>query len=247
MKKKYLRLAALTMASVMAISVVGCGNSGTSSSNGGSTADAGTNTTAESTDTTDNEVVTLKMFIRNQSKYTGLQEDPVAKYIEEKLGIRIELTVDSSLGGTTAQTSTFNELLATKLASNDLDDIMDFGSPAGNPEILNNLKHAAEAGMIIPLDELAEQYGKNISTDPRLTVRNEYRREYMYGDGHFYSVGGWGGMGLDQLPGAAAWIRWDAYKEMGYPEVNNDDELLELLKEMQEKYPETPGGEKIYA
>lgn len=246
MKKKGLRITAFMLASVMAFSLAGCGNNGASSSNGEGASDAG-NAAPRSTETADDEVVTLKMFIRNQSKYTGLQEDPVAKYIEEKLGIRIELTVDSSLGGTTAQTSTFNELLATKLASNDLDDIMDFGSPAGNPEILNNLKHAAEAGMIIPLDELAEEYGKNISTDPRLTVRNDYRREYMYGDGKFYSVGGWGGMGLDQLPGGAAWIRWDAYKEMGYPEVKNDDEFLELLKEMQDKYPETPGGEKIYA
>ena len=37
----------------------------------------------------EDDVVTLTMCIRNQSKYTGLQEDPVAKYIEEKLGIRI--------------------------------------------------------------------------------------------------------------------------------------------------------------
>lgn len=55
-------------------------------------------------DENEDEVVTLTMCIRNQSKYTGLQEDPVAKYIEEKLGIRINLTVDSS------QTSTYNEL-----------------------------------------------------------------------------------------------------------------------------------------
>ena len=187
------------------------------------------------------------MFIRNQSKYTGLQEDPVAKYIEEKLGIRIELTVDSSLGNTTAQTSTFNELLATKLASNDLDDIMDFGSPSGNPEILNNLNRAVEAGMIIPLDDLVAEYTENLSTDPRLTIRNDYRREHMYNDGKFYSVGGWGGMGLDQLPGAANWVRWDLYKEMGYPDVETDEDYLEMLKEMQDSYPETPGGEKVYA
>ena len=101
-------------------------------------------------DENEDEVVTLTMCIRNQSKYTGLQEDPVAKYIEEKLGIRINLTVDSS------QTSTYNELLATKLASNDLDDIMDFGTPARSAEILNNLNRAVEAGMLLPLDDLVE-------------------------------------------------------------------------------------------
>lgn len=238
MKNKRLRLVALAMSAVMAFSMAGCGSNTTPKADGSEQA-AGENG--------NEEVVTLKMFLRNQSKYTGLQEDPVAKYIEEKLGIRIELTVDSSLGTTSAQVSTFDELLATKLATNDLDDIMDFGSTSGNPECVTNLKNAAEAGMIIPLDDLVEEYTTNLSSDPRLTVRNDYRREYMYDDGNFYSVGGWGGMGLDQLPGAAAWIRWDAYKEMGYPEITSDDELLEVLKEMQEKYPETPAGDKIYA
>lgn len=206
---------------------------------------ANTNTVTDS-DTESKEPVTLKMFIRNSSKYTGLQEDPVAKYVEDKLGIRIELTVDSSLGGTTAQTSTFNELLATKLASNDLDDIMDFGSPVGNAEIVNNLKMAAESGMIIPLDDLVANHTKNLSSDPRLTVRNEYRKQYMYDDGHFYSLGGWGGMGVDQLPGSANWVRWDLYKDLGYPDVKSDEDYLALLKQMQDKYPQTPNGDKVY-
>lgn len=67
-------------------------------------------------------------------------------------------------------------------------------------------------GMIIPLDDLVADT-ENLGKDPRLTLRNEYRKEHMYTDGHFYSIGGWGGMGMDQLPGAANWIRWDLYKE----------------------------------
>lgn len=192
-------------------------------------------------DENEDDVVTLTMCIRNQSKYTGLQEDPVAKYIEEKLGIRINLTVDSS------QTSTYNELLATKLASNDLDDIMDFGTPARSAEILNNLNRAVEAGMLLPLDDLVEGT-EHLGKDSRLTLRNEYRKEYMYTDGHFYTIGGWGGMGMDQLPGAAAnWIRWDLYKEAGYPEVHTDEEFLELLKKLQDENPTTPAGDTIYA
>lgn len=241
MRKNGKRILAMLLAAVMTASLAGCGKGGETAAGTAGNDNGGQEAAGQ------DEVVTLKMFIRNQSKYTGLREDPVAKYIEEKLGIRIELTVDSSLGNTTAQTSTFNELLATKLASNDLDDIMDFGSPSGNPEILNNLNRAVEAGMIIPLDDLVAEYTENLSTDPRLTIRNDYRREHMYNDGKFYSVGGWGGMGLDQLPGAANWVRWDLYKEMGYPDVETDEDYLEMLKEMQDSYPETPGGEKVYA
>ena len=241
MRKNGKRILAMLLAAVMTAFLAGCEKGGETAAGTAENDNGGQEAAGQ------DEVVTLKMFIRNQSKYTGLQEDPVAKYIEEKLGIRIELTVDSSLGNTTAQTSTFNELLATKLASNDLDDIMDFGSPSGNPEILNNLNRAVEAGMIIPLDDLVAEYTENLSTDPRLTIRNDYRREHMYNDGKFYSVGGWGGMGLDQLPGAANWVRWDLYKEMGYPDVETDEDYLEMLKEMQDSYPETPGGEKVYA
>ncbi|MBQ7840068.1 MAG: hypothetical protein IJ390_06235 [Lachnospiraceae bacterium] len=247
MKNKWLRLMALTMSAVMAFSVAGCGDKAASDTTASKDDSAAVKAEADGAEVAEDEVVTLKMFIRNSSKYTGLQEDPVAKYIEEKLGIRIELTVDSSLGSTTAQASTFDELLATKLATNDMDDIMDFGSTSGNPECVTNLQNAAEAGMIMPLDDLVAEYTTNLSSDPRLTVRNDYRRENMYSDGKFYSVGGWGGMGLDQLPGAAVWIRWDAYKEMGYPEIKSDDQLLEVLAQMQEKYPETPAGDKIYA
>lgn len=244
MKRRMKSVVSILLAAAMVSTMTGCGGEQESGADAGKKADTTGN--ADSSENGDDDVVTLKMFIRNQSKYTGLQEDPVAKYIEEKLGIRIELTVDSSLGNTTAQTSTFNELLATKLASNDLDDIMDFGSPAGNPEILNNLNRAVEAGMIIPLDELAANT-EHIGKDPRLTIRNEYRRDHMYEDGHFYSLGGWGGMGLDQLPGSANWVRWDLYKEMGYPDIKTDDEFLDMLKEMQNNNPQTPAGEKIYA
>lgn len=244
MKRRMKSVVSILLAAAMVSTMAGCGGEQESGADAGKKVDTGGN--ADSSENGNDDVVTLKMFIRNQSKYTGLQEDPVAKYIEDKLGIRIELTVDSSLGNTTAQTSTFNELLATKLASNDLDDIMDFGSPAGNPEILNNLNRAVEAGMIIPLDDLAANT-EHIGKDPRLTIRNEYRRDHMYQDGHFYSLGGWGGMGLDQLPGSANWVRWDLYKEMGYPDIKTDEEFLDMLKEMQDNNPQTPAGEKIYA
>lgn len=42
-------------------------------------------------------------------------------------------------------------------------------------------------------------------------------------------------------------IRWDLYKEMGYPEVNNPDDMLNVLAEMRDKYPTTEDGKSVYA
>ena len=104
MRRRWLKWTALALSAAMLCSTAGCGSqtegtSGTASEAGSA---AGSEAAAENGE---DEVVTLTMFIRNQSKYTGLQEDPVAQYIEDKLGVRIELTVDSSLGNTTAPSS----------------------------------------------------------------------------------------------------------------------------------------------
>ena len=42
------------------------------------------------------------------------------------------------------------------------------------------------------------------------------------------------------------YIRWDLYKELGYPEVNTLEELLPVLKEMQERHPTAENGAKTY-
>lgn len=42
-------------------------------------------------------------------------------------------------------------------------------------------------------------------------------------------------------------VRWDLYKEIGSPAITNDDEYIEALKKMKEKYPKTENGEETYA
>lgn len=42
-------------------------------------------------------------------------------------------------------------------------------------------------------------------------------------------------------------VRWDLYKEIGAPEINNDEDYINALKEMQKIYPETEDGLPVYA
>lgn len=42
-------------------------------------------------------------------------------------------------------------------------------------------------------------------------------------------------------------VRWDLYKEIGCPEINNDQDYIEALKAMKEIYPETEAGLPVYA
>lgn len=47
-------------------------------------------------------------------------------------------------------------------------------------------------------------------------------------------------------PGYGPYIRWDLYKELGYPELNTIEDLLPVLKQMQSLYPVAENGAKIY-
>ena len=42
-------------------------------------------------------------------------------------------------------------------------------------------------------------------------------------------------------------VRWDLYKEIGSPEIKNDDDYVEALKKMKQIYPETEDGLPVYA
>ena len=41
-------------------------------------------------------------------------------------------------------------------------------------------------------------------------------------------------------------VRWDYYKELGCPEINNDDDYIAVVRAMQANHPETADGKKTY-
>lgn len=42
-------------------------------------------------------------------------------------------------------------------------------------------------------------------------------------------------------------IRWDIYREAGFPEVTSFDTMLDALKKMQDVHPTAEDGTKMYA
>lgn len=198
-------------------------------------------------ETEEEETVELTMFVETVSRYDGLQEDPVAKYIKDRFGIRINLTAGDTMHENGSDKETYYQLLENKLYSNDMDDIMDFGDALHHDQCREMLLKASAGGMLLNLDEWLEEYAPDICGDYRIQVRNSYRRENLYEDGGLYSLGSQGGVSCSVLPEASAWLRWDLYAQMGCPEIHTDEELLLLLEKMQAENPETPRGEKIYS
>lgn len=80
-------------------------------------------------------------------------------------------------------------------------------------------------------------------------LRTESMRKYFSkdGDGKMYF---WTPYVGTEPYGSNWWngmtIRWDWYKEAGYPEVKTEDDFLNVLKGIVEKHPETEDGKKVY-
>lgn len=175
----------------------------------------------------DEEVtITITWFDKNTGEAFT---DPVAEVIKEKTGINIEIQ---------QPTGDPNEKLILMLTGNTLPDVvlMDRRSDVVNQYI--------DAGALIPLDDLIEEYGPNIKE-----MYGEVINLSRYSDGHTYYLNNW--YGLDPTPDRAINMRLDILDELGYGEKARkgeyftQDEFVDLLRAFKEKYPTIDGKETI--
>lgn len=234
MRNRTLKWIALLCAIAMMAALAACGGAGKGTESGTASQAAGT-TAATTAAEAAKEPVVISIFARQVGGgiKLGEQEDPVAKEIEKKLGIRINVYKDGS-------DATLKQVLGTMLASNDLADIQFM-------EEDKNVVSAIKAGSIIPLDELLKLDAPNIMGSSDLKTRLEYNRKKFSPDGIAYTVGLWGGTGVDATPVGGPYIRWDLYKKLGYPAIGSEDDLVKVLTDMQALEPQTADGKKVYA
>ena len=180
--------------------------------------------------------VTLQiMGFADRAEPDGIHQNPVAKYIQDKLGITMDFTVVADGDGS-------DQKVSALIASDDLPDICMFYTK-------DNILNAKKAGIITPLDDLLARYGTNTMKDKlgRAMVLM-MKKTYGADDGKTWAYGmakGTYDNGMGPL--VANWIRWDLYKKIGYPAINSDDDLLNALAKMQAAEPTTVEGNKVYA
>lgn len=237
------KMVAVILALFMAISAAGCGStdkqgsgSDTSAQRQSTQSQSGEpqSTQPESAEAqADLTPVTLKVtaMCTNLGAHTGIMTDPVSSYIKEKTGISIELTAVQDGGD-------YDTKLAAMVASNDLPDVF----PGGKESEM------IQAGVIIPLDDLVDKHAPNLKADKYAQVMMLMRKNNNKVDGKLYTLGmcmGTWDSGTGSLLGN--YIRWDLYKQLGYPKLESyDDDLLNVLIEMQKLEPVNKDGKKTY-
>ncbi|RED85501.1 extracellular solute-binding protein [Cohnella phaseoli] len=207
----------------------GNGNSGGSSGSGeaGASASAGGEK--------QQEVVKIKVAASiAAAEPNGVMQNPVAKTIEKELGIQMDMT---------AVGADFGEKLNAMIASNDLPDLFWVPDPA------KQIPMMVKANQLYELDDLLAQYGDNITSDPSGKAMIELHKKTLSPDGKLYTIGMLrGATTAGTQPLGANFIRWDLYKQLGYPKLENfDTDLLNVLAEMQKLEPKNKDGQKVYA
>lgn len=156
-------------------------------------------------------------------------EFPAVKKMMSDLNINISYTYYGS------------DKMGLMLASGDLPDIVAGDQPSLS-EILKNK-------MALNLDPLLKDHAPNMLLDIYKT-RNELLRTLMGGpEKALYFLAP--GMGPEYADGGKAGvrgynIRWDYYKEIGCPPIDNDADYLTALERIHKLHPLTANGEPVY-
>lgn len=227
MRKVRKLLAVLVAVSIVA-SFAGCGGSASKSEATNATVTQ-QETSASASTGSQKEPVTLKCYIiAGVIPITpGIQDDPVAKEIEKATGVTMDITVDTA------------DQAKVMVASGDLADINTFTDVT----MVNSL---IKAGSVAPLDEYLVN-ASNIQKNADKVLR--YSKEFLSnGTGKTYAFA----ERAKKSPAPVAtsqngvFLRWDYYKELGTPEINNADDLVKVIGDMLKKHPTNADGKKNY-
>lgn len=180
------------------------------------------------------EFLTIDVF-DHISNYQGVQSGWFAQLVKEKFNMELNLISPNVAGGgdTLYQTRSANgnlgDIIITNLDKSRLKDLVQAGLVLDMTEYMDgeeNLKKYEDS--IVKVSELAGQEGlwavpRGVS-EVAATVPNEITE-----------------------PTNSACLRWDLYKEIGYPEIHTLEDLLPILKQMQELEETSESGQKVYA
>lgn len=220
------KLVSLILVLVMLLTFAACGpadpvNTGST----GNTPSTGTSSTDSSEDVVV-DPVKITLFPLNANVMSGEVGGWVGEYLASQ-GIILEIMAYSE------------DKMNAILAGEDLPDIMYL--PAGT-----DFLSLAESDMFMDMEQYLDKL-PNLTSNKMYQTAIEYTKEYVT-DGTLTM--------LPQNVGPAAAavtdnsvvkLNWAIYEQIGCPEIKTMDDLISVLKQMQEAYPETPEGAKTYA
>lgn len=174
------------------------------------------------------ETVTLTIYSQ-LANFSGEQMGWSAKILKDKFNVVVNIVPDQ------------DGVYETRMESGNLGDIVIWGSDGAD------YQQAVEAGMLYDWeeDDLLHEYGPYIEEHMgnALQKNRDMNGGTLYGFGHNVATSA-----DDHEAFFYTWdLRWDLYKELGYPEYNTLDEFVDVLADMKEICPTDDNGNETYA
>lgn len=237
------KIVALLLTAAMTLSLTACGGSSTTTETSeAETTEAATEETTEATeveadaeaadeedlsDIIPEETVTLDVFDQ-LANYSGEQIGWFGQVMLEKFNVKLNIIPDP------------DGVYETRMESGNLGDIVIWGNDG------DEYLQAIEKGMLYDWneDDLLSDYGAYIKENMPYALEKNAK----------ISGGTTYGIGFDVAQDSSArqdgmytWdLRWDLYKELGYPEIKNLDDMVDVLAQMKEICPTDDNGKTTY-
>lgn len=213
-----------TAASLLAITVAGtlaaCG----------SDASEANDTTEVTEDNPYAETITIDVF-DGLANYMGIQEGWFGKIVKDKFNMELNVIAPNVAGNG-------DTLYQTRTAAGDLGDLIIVDRGQQYNELI-------QAGLLYDASEFYDSMENLQNFDAAVQNLNE-GTDGIYGFptqvSNLKSTDPSEGLDLNY----GAYIRWDLYGDLDYPEIETLEDILPVLKEMQEANPTTEDGQKVY-
>lgn len=243
LRSKAQKTLALCLTMVLAAgTLTACGNSSQGSGSNGESTDSSAVSAAESGKegedaSNSNEVVTIQL-LQVGSGLTEEDNSMVTKKVAENIGVNVQPVVVTE------------DRLNVLMASGDMEADL-ITAQGGTGQLVS--QRLIEGALVQPLDDLIAAHGQDIQENAAAMLN--FSKEFgSYGKNQIYFVrsntGDFETLAAKNRPynyGIAPFIRWDYYEELGSPAVTNEDEFLDLLRQMQDKHPKNDQGQDAYA
>lgn len=226
-KKKWL---AALLAATMTLSLAGCqSSSGEEQNVSADTAQEETSVQEQS----DDDLLVVDVFT-GVGNFQGTQGGWFSKLVRDKFNMELNLIAPNVAGGG-------DTLYQTRSAAGNLGDIIVISK--------DKLNDCIKAGIVYDMTDLMKTSTYLKQFDAAI---NSYK-EYAQTDG-VYGIPTNASLQSPLIPNAygmnpqnGSYMRWDYYKELGCPEMKDYDDMLEVLRQMQEAHPTSDSGSKTYA
>lgn len=175
--------------------------------------------------------ITLDVF-DGLANYMGIQDGWFGKIVKDKFNMKLNIIAPNVAGGG-------DTLYNTRVSAGDLGDLIitDKGK---------KLDELIQGGLVQDVSAYSEAMTNAYRFDKAITKLNDGKEgTFAFPTSVSTLKPTQSSEGSDSTFGP--FLRWDLYAQAGYPEMDTLEDLLPVLKKMQDLEPVAPNGKKVYA